>query len=362
MRVVSLLTPSPGNPGANDRISGVHEGVPFEFACGPRTRARSFLGRRLLEAKVPLGLSRAAVRLFRGDAGPGAIIAHTHQPAWLVFMAVLAKLLGAKCIVELCELPFVRERPSASRAVRLWLQDALAYRMVDGFIAISTNLEEYATVHSHGRSCIIRVPILVAVDEFDVGGARAGAGTVREIVYLGDLGHEGEISDLLDAFSLVAALHEDVRLQLVGDAQPERRARIAARVTELGLDQRVVFVGAVQQSELPAILGKATAHVLLRRDAAFSQAGFPTKLGEYLASGRPVVVTTTGDIRAYLTDGVDAYLVPPGDPPRFAEQLRHVLDHEDEARQVGAHGRALVARRFDYRRHGKRLNAFIRSL
>jgi glycosyltransferase involved in cell wall biosynthesis len=102
--------------------------------------------------------------------------------------------------------------------------------------------------------------------------------------------------------------------------------------------------------------------VLLRRDGLFSRAGLPTKLGEYLASGRPVVTTAVGDIPRYLRHGISAYLVASADPEAFADQMSYVLSHADEARTVGMRGRLAAERYFDYRRHGERLNAFIRDL
>ena len=75
VHVVSMMTPSPKGADVNQHASGVHDGVSFEYACGTRTRAPSFIGRRLLQAKVPVGVWMAARRLFHGGAGPKAVIA-----------------------------------------------------------------------------------------------------------------------------------------------------------------------------------------------------------------------------------------------------------------------------------------------
>lgn len=362
VHVVSMLTPSPGGAGPNQAAAGVHDGVSFEYACGARSRASSFLGRRWLELRVPIGLWRTARRFLGSGAGARAIIAYTDQPLWIAFLSLLAKAEGACCLVEICELPFVYERNPAKRIVKGYLQDFLAYRMVDGFIAISTELRRYVEHHAPPGARTILVPILVAVSDFDGGPLPAGGAPRRQVVYVGDLRHEPEVFDLIDAFALVVPGRPDVQLTLVGRAPPSQEARMAAHAAGLGLEGHVVLFGHVERERLPAVLSAASVLVLLRRDAAFSQAGFPTKLGEYLATGRPVVVTAIGDIPRYLTDGLDAYLVPPGDPARFAERLRYVLDHESEALAVGARGREVALQRFDCGRHGERLAAFIRGL
>jgi len=364
VRVVSLLSPPlSGGPGDHDLASGVHEGVPYVYACGTRVRGRSFLRRRLIELRVPVGLWRASRRLFAGQDGPKAIIAYTQEPTWIVFMAVLARLHGASAIVELCEMPLVYESSPARRVALGWLQDAVAYRVVDGFIAISTCLEDYVRRHAPSATPTIRVPILVATQDFADGEATDAPRRPREIVYVGDMRwHEEELTDLLSAFSIVARGEPDVILRLVGQATHADMAGLTARVAELGLVDRVVFAGSVQRSQLPALLRAATVLALLRRDALFSRAGLPTKLAEYLASGRPVVVTAIGDIPRYLSNGCDAYLARPGDPAGFADVLRHVLENESEASAVGARGRSVALRQFDRRRHGARLAAFVSAL
>jgi glycosyltransferase involved in cell wall biosynthesis len=364
VRVVSLLTPPPdGDLGGNHLAAGVYDGVPFEYACGTRARAPSFLGRRLLELRAPVGLWRVSRRHFLAQTGRGAILAYTQRPRWIVFMGLLARLHGSACVVELCEMPLVYKRASAKRAAQRWLLDEVAYRFAHGFIVISSYLEEYVRLHAPGATPVIRVPILAAVPEVQAAEPQGAAGQPREVVYVGDMRwHEGEIEDLLNAFSIVAAKEPDVSLRLVGAASDTDVAEMSARATELGLENRIEFAGAVQRSHLPGILRAATMLVLLRRDGLFSRAGLPTKLGEYLASGRPVVTTAVGDIPRYLRHGISAYLVASADPEAFAHQMSYVLSHADEAKTVGMRGRLAAERYFDYRRHGERLNAFIRDL
>jgi glycosyltransferase involved in cell wall biosynthesis len=362
VHVVSMMSPNINGPDLNETPSGVHDGVSYEYACGTRTRAPSFVGRRWLEAKVPVGVWIAARRLFRDGAGPKAIIAYTTEPRWIAFAALVAKTSGAVCLVEICEMPFVHERDSVKRAFKLWLQDSFAYKMVDGFIAISTDLVGYVERHAQPGAKVARVPTLVSASDFERHSGHPASSSPRQVVYVGDFSQEGEITDLMTAFALVALDRPDVELTLVGHATPDRQADIAGRAVGLGIEGRVRLTGQVKREGLPRLLGAASALVLLRRDAAFSRAGLPSKLAEYLASGRPVVVTAIGDIPRYLVDGVDAYLAPPGDPAAFAKRLGYVLDNESEAREVGASGRLVALRRFDRRRHGARLAAFISSV
>lgn len=70
---------------------------------------------------------------------------------------------------------------------------------------------------------------------------------------------------------------------------------------------------------MPQMLKNAEALVLDRPNSLQAQYGFPTKLGEYLLTGNPVVVTKVGDIPLYLKDGVSALLSEDRNPKEFAE-------------------------------------------
>jgi glycosyltransferase involved in cell wall biosynthesis len=51
---------------------------------------------------------------------------------------------------------------------------------------------------------------------------------------------------------------------------------------------------------------------LTRPNGIFSEAGFPTKLGEYFACKKPVVITRVGDIPKYFKNEEHIILVEPG--------------------------------------------------
>ena len=57
-------------------------------------------------------------------------------------------------------------------------------------------------------------------------------------------------------------------------------------------------------------------------DDVRSTARFPTKIGEYLASGRPIVTTAVGEMPRYFEDGVTAFISAPDDPQELWREDR----------------------------------------
>ena len=74
-----------------------------------------------------------------------------------------------------------------------------------------------------------------------------------------------------------------------------------------------------------------------------------TKLGEYLLSGNPVVVTRVGDIPLFLEDGTTALLSNQRDPQDFAEKILWALTHEKESEAIGQAGREVALHHFNYK-------------
>jgi glycosyltransferase involved in cell wall biosynthesis len=186
-------------------------------------------------------------------------------------------LIKAKCIQEKSEFPLVYAKKT------WWLKPYSAvytrtiYKMFDGIIAISTYLEEYFTKRIRKNARVLRIPILVdtelikPVDEPQTNDR-------KRIVYAGALGHPGEISSLIQAFSTVASKYPEWDLQIIGDAPgTDMLARMRKYAADLSLSERVEFTGMVSRDEIPAYLGKAGVLALLRASGTFSS-GFPTKL------------------------------------------------------------------------------------
>jgi glycosyltransferase involved in cell wall biosynthesis len=227
----------------------------------------------------------------------------------------------------------------------------------DGVWALSEYLERYWVAKGLAPERVIIQPNIVRESAFST----APRTDRHDSVYLGNLQHR-EIEYLVEIASLVRQQMPAFTLRIYGDASEERRTELAALISARGLGETISLEPAVQPIEVPDVLAGADVLLLPRSSGEFSAAGFPNKLGEYLASARPVVVTRVGDIPRYLTDQRDAYLVEPDDCQAFADAVVRALSSPADADRIGRAGRIVAAELLASPAAAKRIVDFIAAL
>ncbi|MCB1002591.1 MAG: glycosyltransferase family 4 protein, partial [Acidimicrobiales bacterium] len=157
------------------------------------------------------------------------------------------------------------------------------------------------------------------------------------VMYAGNLGFSQPVELLLDA---AAALQDVPDLHVVINGGGSARDALVARAA--GLDN-VTFVGLQPKERLGEVLAAADVHVVLLR-SGLARASVPSKLYSILAAARPLVASVDpGTEVATTVERAGAGLsVPPGDAEALTTALRRLVERPDEARAMGASGRAFV--------------------
>ena len=168
------------------------------------------------------------------------------------------------------------------------------------------------------------------------------------IAYCGKASNNKDGVDcLIKAFAIVAAKKKDIKLYIIGEAPPKESDN-RELVHSLGLEDRVIFTGVISSDNIPKLLTNAKILALARPKSLQNTYGFPTKLGEYLLTGNPVVVTRVGDIPLFLKDKISALLSECGDIKGFADNIIWALDHPKESKEIGNIGKIIADEEFNY--------------
>jgi glycosyltransferase involved in cell wall biosynthesis len=138
--------------------------------------------------------------------------------------------------------------------------------------------------------------------------------------------------DFVRVAAQVAARKPDTQFLFVGDG--ELRGAVEAEIARFGLAQSVRLAG--WRRDVPAIMRCLDVFVLTSR-----WEGLPRVYLEALASGVPVVGTRVDGAAEVVRDGVNGYLVAPGDVPGLADRVLWLLANPAAAADMGRRGESL---------------------
>ena len=167
--------------------------------------------------------------------------------------------------------------------------------------------------------------------------------------------HKG-MDTVIRALPAILAGAPDVRYAVAGTG-PDRE-RLEQLAQELGVGDRVRFLGGVGDQDLPAFYNLASVYVgASRRAGRLGVEGFGISLVEASACGLPVVAANSGGIPDAVRDGETGFLVPPEDPAALAGAISRLLADTELARRVGAAGRRAVETYYNWDRVVRDLRA-----
>ncbi len=233
------------------------------------------------------------------------------------------------------------------------------FYFTDAIITMTNTLDKYyGTIYKKDSRLI--VPMTVETNRFD---SYSPVKYKDYIAYVGNLEISKDGVDILiEAFSKVNKSINNCKLILFGEAIEADLAVLKKLTFDLGLKDKVVFAGKVERAKIPDFLGNAKALVLARGNSARAEGGFPTKLGEYLSTGKPVVVTDVGEIGKYLKDRDSAFIAEPDNVDSFAAKMLEVFDDYERALVVGDKGKIIAKEAFDYLVQSRRIDNFLKNI
>jgi glycosyltransferase involved in cell wall biosynthesis len=252
-------------------------------------------------------------------------------PDFLVFVALIPKLTGARIILDLHDLmpEFYAERGGLSldslpvRLIR-W-QERMACRFADQVITV-TELWRQTLIQRGQPADKVAVVMNVADDRIfrrdTAPNARLHDDGCFRLIYHGTLTQRYGLDLVLRAVDTIRQTVPHVCLTLHGGG--EYRDTLMSLVNELGLQDFVQFsTRPVPTAELPHLLKKADLAVVPYRNGVFTGGILPTKLMEYTALGIPAIAARTPAIEHYFDDTMVEFFEP-GDVDSLARCIRRL--------------------------------------
>jgi glycosyltransferase involved in cell wall biosynthesis len=180
------------------------------------------------------------------------------------------------------------------------------------------------------------------------------------IVYCGSVVSLEGIEIMLNAMRVVSQFSEQAHLVIAGkldvvDYALSYKVDYKKISNELGIRDRVTFTDFIDQVAVRDLLSAANILLMPKLDHHRNAVAAPIKLSEYLASGRPVIASSVGDVSERFEDGIELCLCEPGDSSDLALKIIYMLDNPHIAEQIADNGQEYARKHFDYISWGKQV-------
>jgi len=315
--LIAYLTGLPEMLPKNPDIKVIHINVsknPFIFAAG------YFKLHRL-------------IREFNPD------IVHSH----MVHANVLARLM--RLTIRIPKLICTAHNSNEGGRLRM-----IAYRLTDPLADVFSNVSQEAVevfeargAAPHGR--MVAIYNGIDIQRFSQNTLQRAAyrhlfsaGSQKIIIAIGRLTEQKDYPNLLNAFYKISNKTNNVKLWIVGDGPLRESLERMSR--DLGLSERIIFLGIRQDFEIPNLICAADVFVL-----SSAWEGFGLVVAEAMAAEKIVVVTDSGGVKEVV--GECGFLVPPKNSEALAKALEKALNMSSEqAKALGEKARQRIAENF----------------
>jgi glycosyltransferase involved in cell wall biosynthesis len=353
---VILLNPLGGEK------NGIFEGINYINLY--KTYKSKYKIIHFIDVAITILLSLFYIRNQNRKSKYSALIISSDTPFLLYIFSRFCRFIKVKSIFIADEYPipirsFLKERIPA------WKQIAyqMILRKIDAYVMINQKLIDYycsiVPKPAYELSAIVDTDRFNRTENFSCGCAMAD---VPKIVYMGNMELTKDNMDIIiKAFAKLLNKYPNFALNLYGNASPKDKKHLENVIREWKIEKKVSF-GYVQYDDVPKILSQAAILVSSQPNTVRVSGGFSTKLGEYLASNKPTLMTDVGENAKYFTDSVHCYFANPNDVGNYAEKLIYIAEHPEEARRVAETGRKMIVEHFSHLAVGRKLIGFIAEI
>lgn len=339
-------------------IEGVFEAIQYVYTSGSIYKPQSFLTRNIAKLKGIISEFQYLIKLKKAQNLDAAIISCHHFGQTLLYRlyGYLFKIPLAYNHVELASA--IVHRKGFFTKINDYLFEQYLIPSMDGAFPISEVLvEDFRKVAPKKKQ--LKIPILCEFEKFDI---QVSPPERDYFLYCGALDYRELLDFILKAYDLLPE-HNPVDLHFVlGGGTPEDLADLQQHVQSFKKGNQVKIFHNVRHADIPKHYKPAKALLIPLRPTLQDAARFPHKIGEYLASGNPMISTNYGEVAHYFTDQENALIADVYEVEPFAAKMQFVLDHPKTAKKIGQKGLTFGRKAFSYSSYGAQILKFLKDL
>ncbi len=301
-------------------------------------------------------MTKVMWRLYRLAVRENADVYHFHDPE-LMLVGLLLKIRGKRVIWD------VHEHYPNSILDKYYLP-----KLLRRFVSKSFDLFERAVVRFFDYVIYTTPFVGQRYETMKVRSGRIENYPISElsetferdpqekIIYLGGMSRIRGLVEVVEAFGIIAKKYPRWELCLVGSCRPASlEQELKGLAIRLGIEANVKFVAWVPYQEKERLSSQASMGVVTYLPYANNTSCLPNKLFDYMLVGLPVIASDFPLYREVVEPNRCGLIVDPSKPDQIARAMEYLIEHPQEARQMGEDGRRAVQEKYNWERESRRL-------
>lgn len=330
-----------------NQSKGLFNGIKYEYAPGTSKWDPNWT-----KWRKAYHLIKGRLNMFKilYQTKPSTVILVSWNLSYTKWLIWFSKIIKYRLIIELTELrPFL----NTYNIRKLYS----LYSKVDGFLCISKEIMD--KLQPIGNSVDrFHLPMSVDVERFSVNRQNIKNSEKYFVMCSGNNWERDGAIDSINAFLEFRKIHPEFKLMIAGILNDKTEySHKFKQIVESNFENGVVYLGRLTADKMPEYIMNATAAVMTPHKD-YDSGGFPTKLGEYLASGIPVICTAVSEIPDYL-NRTNSYICQPNDLKAMVQSMKDIVENESRARIVGGEGKKVANTVFNVATYKKDLIHFL---
>lgn len=310
-------------------------------------------------------MAAAAKSVYQAALEVDADVYHFHDPELMV-IGLLLKKKGKKVIYDVHEdVPeqvlskqWIPKPLRKNISVSVRMMEKYAAKRFDAVVTATPTISKRFKTYNANTVTVHNFPIL---NELMGNPAEQSPVNRKEnsFLYIGGITELRGIKEMVSAIDVLNGQGEQGELVLAGKFAPERLEQEMKE--ESGWDY-VDHKGWLSRAEIKNVLGQSTAGLVLIRPEPRYMVSYPIKLFEYMAAGVPSIASNFPLWEEFVLGNQCGLCVDPLNPEEIAGAMKWMMDHPEEAKQMGENGRKAVIEKYNWEKESQELVALYERL
>jgi glycosyltransferase involved in cell wall biosynthesis len=342
------------NTGLEIKGEGIFEGINYYYASGTPFRSDNFLKRNLQKIKGVLSEFIIIYKIYTSQK-IDAVITSNMSIYRIIYYRILAEIFGFKLILSYME--YVR---AISKKTLLNINGKLFDKYVFRFLHAALPISDFLILKIEESRTGLKYLKVPALCDYNIFNDTHRSSEEKYFLFCGDANYSEIIKFIIGSFNRVN--NDEFGLILVVSGTMPQMESLHAFINGSGKKDKIKIFSRLKYSDLLILYKNASALLIPLTPTLKDEARFPHKIGEYLASGNPMITTNIGEIKYYFNDRVNALVSQHYDESEYSEKMKYVIDNPEISAGIGEEGRKTGEKFFDYKKEGREIYNFINHL